>query len=253
MVGGGNVLGRTTAGTGVPTELAASTQGLSILAAADIAALIAAGIPVASTGDVKLTYKSVADPGWIISANDGTIGKAGSGATIRANADCQALFLLFYSIYLDANCPVSGGRTGNAFNDFTNGKTLQLPKVSSRALVIAGAGTGLTSYGAAGTLGEETHVLTSTEMPSHSHSASSVSVSSSGDTGHIHNIAAGASGSPGLQLSESASSVGNIATGIGFANIVTTTSTSTSIGSAGSGGAHNNIQPSATINMMIKL
>jgi microcystin-dependent protein len=207
---------------------------------------------VFSTGDAKLTYKAVADPGWVL-ANDGTIGKAGSGATTRANADCQALFVLLYSNTVNVDCPVSGGRTGNAVNDFNNGKTIQLPKVASRIPLIAGSGVGLTAYGLAGTTGEEAHVLTSTEMPSHNHSASSASVSSSGDSGHIHNVAVGSSGSPGLQLSESASSVGNISTGVGFANISTSTSTSTSIGFAGSGAAHNNMPPIGTIFMMIKL
>lgn len=48
-----------------------------------------------TTGDIKLTYKAVADDGWII-ADDGSIGDATSGATTRANADTVDLFKLFY-------------------------------------------------------------------------------------------------------------------------------------------------------------
>jgi microcystin-dependent protein len=251
MAGGGNVLGRTTAGTGVPTELAASTQGLSILGAADIPALIALGIPVFSTGDAKLTYKTTADPGWIM-ANEGTIGKAGSGASTRANADTQALFVLFYSNMADAQCPVSGGRTGNAVTDFNNGKTLRIPQVASRALVTAGSGSGLSAWGIGGIAGEENHILSAAEMPSHNHSASSASSSFSSDGGHTHVIVAGA-GSGGGNVQASNFSGVNTNTQTGFASISTSTSTSTSIGFAGSGGAHNNIQPSSAINMMFKL
>lgn len=50
-----------------------------------------------TTGDVKITFKSVPDPGWII-ADDGSIGDSNSGATSRANADTINLFILFYAI-----------------------------------------------------------------------------------------------------------------------------------------------------------
>jgi microcystin-dependent protein len=49
-----------------------------------------------TTGDVRMTFKNIADDGWIM-ANDGSIGNAASGATTRANADTEALFSLFYN------------------------------------------------------------------------------------------------------------------------------------------------------------
>src|SRR5437899_2827662 len=59
-----------------------------------------------STGDLKLTLKTVADTGWVLITStvfgNGTIGAASSGANIRANADCQALFTLVFNNYSDA-------------------------------------------------------------------------------------------------------------------------------------------------------
>jgi microcystin-dependent protein len=49
-----------------------------------------------TTGDVRMTFKSVADEGWIM-ANDGSIGNSTSNATTRANADTEALFTLLYN------------------------------------------------------------------------------------------------------------------------------------------------------------
>jgi len=59
-----------------------------------------------ATGDIKLTYKSVADDGWIM-MDDGSIGDATSGGTTRANADTLGLFTLFYaSPFTDATAPI---------------------------------------------------------------------------------------------------------------------------------------------------
>ncbi len=78
-----------------------------------------------STGDVKLTVKTAADAGWVM-MNDGTIGSAGSGATTRANADCQNLFELLWNNVSNTNCPVSGGRGASAAVDWSANKTIAL-------------------------------------------------------------------------------------------------------------------------------
>lgn len=178
--------------------------------------------PVASsftTGDVKTTLKSVADAGWVI-MNDGTIGDASSGATTRANADAQALFTLLWTNVSNTNCPVSGGRGASAAADFAAHKTIALPKMLGRAMAAAGTGAGLTARNLGDTAGEETHTLTVSEIPSHSHTYSQLSSAVSGsffwgsgplDTG-----------------AENTSSVGG-------------------------GAAHNNLQPTSFLNFMIKL
>lgn len=120
-------------------------------------------------GDVKLRYAATAGTGWLL-MNDGTIGKAGSGATY-AGADYQDLFEHLYAEISDTWAPVSGGRTGNATNDFNAGKTLTLSKMLGRALAVAGAGSGLTSRALGENLGAET---VTAEMPAHTHSATRI-------------------------------------------------------------------------------
>ena len=58
-----------------------------------------------STGDVKLSFKSVADPGWIL-MNDGSIGDATSNATTLASALTQPLFTLMYNVIVDTWAPI---------------------------------------------------------------------------------------------------------------------------------------------------
>lgn len=108
-----------------------------------------------TTGDAKLTYKTAADPGWIM-ANDGTIGDAASGASTRSNADCQALFVLLWTNVPDAWAPVVGGRGASAAADWAAHKKLTLPKALGRAIAISGLGAGLTARTLGQNLGAET-------------------------------------------------------------------------------------------------
>jgi len=171
-----------------------------------------------STGDVKLTFKTAADTGWVL-MNDGSIGSAASGATTRANGDTVALYMLLWDNVINTWAPVSGGRGANAAADFAANKTLTLPKTLGRALATSGAGSGLTSRALGQNLGAETHVLTIAEMPSHNHSY----------TGAVFD---------GVAAADTA--------GANTAQAQTT-------GNQGGGGAHNNMQPSSFFNVMIKL
>ncbi len=84
---------------------------------------------IAGTGDEKIRYGTGAISGWV-RENGLTIGNATSGATERANADTQALFVYLYNT--DPNLTVSGGRTGNALNDYNANKTITTPDMRSR-------------------------------------------------------------------------------------------------------------------------
>jgi hypothetical protein len=100
---------------------------------------------ILATGDLKARYGTGPLSGFV-RANALTIGNGGSGATERANADTQALFIYLYGA--DANLVVSGGRTGNALNDFNSGKQLTLPDWRGRSI----AGLDDMGNGAAGRL-----------------------------------------------------------------------------------------------------
>jgi microcystin-dependent protein len=170
-----------------------------------------------TTGDVKLTLKTVADTGWVL-MNDGTIGNAASGGTTRANADTVGLFTLLWTNTADAQCAVSTGRGASAAADYAANKTIALPKALGRALATYGAGSGLTSRALALITGTETHQLTIAEMPAHAHD-------------YVNMFTAGSNAGPG------AGTLFGISATIG----------------TGGDGAHENMQPSVFLNIMIKL
>jgi hypothetical protein len=87
---------------------------------------------ILSSGDLKVKYGTGALSGFV-RANGLTIGSAVSGATERANSDTQNLFIYLYGA--DPNLAVSGGRSGNALNDFNANKTITLPDWRGRAIM----------------------------------------------------------------------------------------------------------------------
>ena len=82
-----------------------------------------------ATGDIKLRYGTGGLTGFVRD-NGLSIGNSTSGATERANADTQNLFIYLYNT--DPNLVVSGGRTGNALNDYNASKTIALPDMRGR-------------------------------------------------------------------------------------------------------------------------
>lgn len=180
-----------------------------------------------STGDVKLTMKVAADAGWVL-CNDGSIGNAASGATTRANADTLALFTLLWTNVSNTWAPVSGGRGGSAAADFAANKRLTMSATLGRALAIAGAGAGLTARQMGQALGEETHLLLSSEsgVPAHTHGLANVVGAGSAEP---LNIGAGAD----AQLNSPGNTAANVA--------------------ANAAAAHNIMQPTTFLNAMIKL
>jgi len=216
-----------------------------------------AGVPVGyfTTGDVKLTLKTVADSGWVM-MNDSTIGDASSNATY-ANANASALFQLLYNNIADADAPIltSGGTAttrgaqGSPATAFANHCRLTLPLALGRALAVAGIGAGLSARALGHAVGEETHALIAGEIPAHTHSGTTGGES----VDHTHtipnvggaNLAGGGVGvlQAGATVSGTTQSGGRSA---GHTHDFTTNAT-------GGGGAHNNMQPTTFLNVMIKL
>lgn len=121
-----------------------------------------------TTGDVKRSFKAVADAGWV-AWDDGTIGNALSAATTRANADCENLYKLLWNNCSNANCPVTGGRGVSADADWAGQKPLRLPLGRGRVLGIIGSGLGLTARAMGDAVGAESVVLEEEQLPEHSH------------------------------------------------------------------------------------
>lgn len=247
-----SILGRLTAGTGVFEELPATAFMIAALNSADKAALIAAlGIGVFDTGDVKFSVDPTAAAGWIAYNGEGTISKAASGGTVRANADCLALWIIAYVNIADAFCPVSGGRTGSdataATNDFNAGKTMGLPRFSGRTIIGAGTGATLTARAAGAYGGEEAHTITVGEMPSHNHGGVTGVMNSNQSHTHSYTYPLAGAQKPNGTGTTPADVGGTTATG------ATNIDHTHNITSQGGGGAANVMQPYTPMWAKVKL
>lgn len=201
---------------------------------------------ILQTGDVLWLDQSGARAGFVRD-NGRTIGSVTSGASERANADCQPLFLFGWALgnargWLAGDWQVSGGFGANAAADWAADKQLILPDkrgfVSgglddmgnaaagrfASVPVIAGA---VTTPGSR--LGEAVNTLDITKIPSHGHGVT--------DNGHTHG-----------ERGDGGGGIGNrIVLGLGDgsnspASVLTTSSSTTgiTINNAGGGGSHNN-------------
>lgn len=114
-----------------------------------------------------------------------------------------------------------------------DGTHFNIPDLQGRTPIGVGSGSGLTPRSLGDSIGEETHTLTTTEAPAHTHI----------DAGHTHveGIAAPAIGAAivGVPIPSAIPAIG--VTGSGSA----------SLSSDGGDGAHNNIQPSLALNYFI--
>jgi microcystin-dependent protein len=230
-----------------------------------------------TTGDVKLTFKTAADAGWVM-MDDSTIGDASSNAT-HANANTSALWQLLYANISDADAPIltSGGAAttrgaqGSAATAYANHCRLTLPLVLGRALAAAGSGAGLTPRTLGHALGEETHTLTQNELPNVA-PATTLTYDAAGVNqtnaitpvgGITLNLSGGSNTLTGLSNNGGGLGLGsggsfNTAvvnnTGASFSGTTKTLTASTaSINGGVSEQPHNTMQPSVFLNVMIKL
>lgn len=87
---------------------------------------------ILQTGDPIWRLRSGPISGFV-RMNERTIGSTGSGATERANADTEALFVYLWNNCSDAVAPVSGGRGSTAEADFAANKTITVPTMQGLA------------------------------------------------------------------------------------------------------------------------
>ena len=201
------------------------------------------------TGDVIWLDQVGTRAGWVRD-NGRTMGSATSGASERANADCQNLFTFLWTTYADAVCPVNGGRGAGAAADWAANKWITLPDkrgcapgglddmgnaAANRYAGVPFASGNATSAGSV--CGEATHALTTAEMPTHTHA------NSLNEAPHTHNrlsgghlertldngAGGGSDHTAGGKAAVDVTTVGSALTGITITNAA-----------AGGGGAHNN-------------
>lgn len=129
------------------------------------------------TGNFNWQPISGTRSGWV-RANARTIGSVSSGATERANADVENLFLYLWGTFSNTLCPVSGGRGASAAADWAANKTigtLDLRKKAPFGLddmgnTAAGGFAGVTfdvgdAVTAASMGGAALHILTEAQLP----------------------------------------------------------------------------------------
>lgn len=217
---------------------------------------------VYQTGDLKPRYGTGAHSGWV-RCNGRTIGRSTSGATERANSDCQSLFEYLWAA--DSNLAVSGGRGATAAADWAADKTIALPDWRGRTIAglddmgASAAGRLTESYfGATGTTlgasgGSEKHHLTQAQLPNYN---------LTGNTGtqsviHVHEY---------LQPATYTGLTGGGSVPVGWQGGPTAVNTSQETGdsaglhthpitlaSGGSNSDHNNVQPTLLTTIYIKL
>ena len=139
---------------------------------------------IASTGDIKYRMTTETLTNWV-KANGQTIGSLSSGASGRANADTQPLFVYLWTNCsqpsANARCPVVGGIGASAVADFSGNKQITLPDLRARipfglddmgntaaGRLLAGnmVGPGDTPTTPGGIAGQINHTIQPSEVPS---------------------------------------------------------------------------------------
>jgi len=170
------------------------------------------------TGDVIWLDVSGTRSGWVRD-NGRTIGSATSGASERANADCQPLFEYLWNTYDNTRCPVVGGRGATALDDWNANKQITMPdkrgyipgglddmgNVAANRFASVPVVLGSTTT-AGSVLGETTHVLSKSEAPTGlftlndpGHTHATTAIAQSGSSGPVGGVIGGpASISPAM-------------------------------------------------------
>lgn len=218
------------------------------------------------TGDLKIRAGTGAHTGWV-RANGRTIGSATSGATERANADTQLLYQFIWSNFIDAICPVTGGRGVSGSADFAANKPIAIPDLRGRVLaglddmgnsaagrlstnVFSTASQGPTVLGA--TAGAERHLLTRAQLP-----AVQPAITVSTDGAHVHDLLTVTQGFStshiaGYLPTGATASTSNAANSEAIQSSGDHTHTAT-IENLGSGEQHNNTQPTFLATIYVRL
>jgi microcystin-dependent protein len=213
------------------------------------------------TGMLEPFYGTSSPSGWV-RCNGRTIGNAASGATERANADTEDLYVHLWTV--DATLTVSSGRGATAAGDYAANKTIALPDCRDRTMsALAAMGNsdaglvadsyvdgGETSSDLGATAGLDDVTLTIANLAAHTHPGTTAS---NGDHTHGLNVL--------LSTSEGGSAVTAYHGGTNTHNSAgagSTTSTGAhthtfTTDSTGGGTAHNNMPPTMFVTVLIKL
>lgn len=194
---------------------------------------------VYTTGDVLWVPKTGTRAGFV-RMNGRTIGSASSGASERANADCEDLYAYIWANFADAICAVTGGRGISAAADFAANKPIAVLDMRSRgpfglddmgnsALSAFTSVTfdkgNATTAGASG--GDASKTLATANIPSHTHTGTTAS-----DGAHTHGLSTAARSNSNTNVSSVNGSGNDTQTASSGAHTHTFTTDATGGGSA---------------------
>lgn len=237
-------------------------------------------VPTGTVLDYAGRADVAAPAGWVYGSGR-TIGDALSGATERANADTQALYVLWWEATSNSDVVIQdlsgtplGSRGASALADFNAHRRLPLPDCRGRVIATkdnlggstagnlsaAGGAFDGTAIGKAG--GAQNQTLTNSQLPNHSHTVTDPQhAHGTSQTNHAHTSLYGSAVSvaPGagsaLDVSGSGASTTGAQANITILNASTGISIPATAGGASptGGGSHPNVQPTLILSKIIKL
>lgn len=218
-----------------------------------------------TTGMIHAEFIDAVKTGYV-RLNARTIGNASSVATERAHADTSDLFVYLWNNMTDALAAVSGGRGGTAAADYAANKTITLPDMRGHCFMGLDTMGNTTSFAFVGAVwqngseilpgsrtGKNLKILSTAEMPAHTHTASSAanldhfhigtsdgqnqshthSGTTSSDGGHTHTASSSSSGAHTHTINQSNNTLGGLSPAPTSGSVTVTTNYATS-----SDGAH---------------
>lgn len=240
---------------------AAAASAAAAQASADAAAASAAGVnlPSIQSGDAgKQLYVKGDETGYELLAPPSTTGtitgevKGWAGGTIPSGwLECNGQEIDRTSF---ADLFSAIGTTYGAGNGST---TFNVPDFRGRSVIGAGTGSGLTARSSGQTGGAETHLLTESEIPGHTHAPGTLTAAASGNTTADILATSGdtvtSTGGGGPNSESVTVSDGNDASTQWSASLPDHTHTiSGASASTGGDGAHENMPPFGVLKWMIK-
>lgn len=206
-------------------------------------------MPWADTGNNLMKQRNATNTAWLTvgpldQPGFGTADKVGD-YKMSARPSIERYLLCDGSTRNRSEFPELFGLVGTFFGAGNGTTTFNLPDSSGRAVVLAGAGAGLTPRSIGQKFGAETHSLTGDQTGTHNHNTS--------DGGHSH-TGTGRFGSNGLDSQPTGKPELTTQVGRYIAYSATDPATSNiSILPSGSGAPHNNLPPSLVVgNLFIR-